>query len=109
MTRLIDADALISECDSLIQVNATPNRYIDLIKNAPAVEYTFEEAFQKTVCDNKLYCPNKRPEGEWITIHDEKYGDNVKCPFCGKEIAGTDLNFCVKCGAEMVKGAKNDR
>ena len=39
---------------------------IDLINNAPSIEYTFEEAFQKTVCENKLYCP-ARPQGD---IHD---------------------------------------
>ena len=49
------------------------------------------------------YKQNERPKGEWITVTD-KYGDNVKCPFCGKEIAGTDLNFCVKCGADMKGG-----
>lgn len=44
-----------------------------------------------------------RPQGEWIIVKDEKWGDNVKCPFCGKELAGTDLNFCCKCGADMRK------
>ena len=43
----------------------------------------------------------ERPTGEWIIVKDEKWGDNVKCPFCGKELAGTDLNFCCKCGAKM--------
>ena len=38
-----------------------------LIDNAPTVEYTFEEAFQKTVCENKLYCP-ARPRGEWVPV-----------------------------------------
>lgn len=42
----------------------------------------------------------ERPQGEWIIVKDERYGDNVKCPFCGKELAGTDLNFCCKCGAK---------
>ena len=51
------------------------------------------------------YKQNERPKGEWITVTD-KYGDNVKCPFCGKEIAGTDLNFCVKCGADMKGGVE---
>lgn len=40
---------------------------IDLIDSAPAVEYTFEEAFQKTVCENRLYCP-VRPQGEYVDI-----------------------------------------
>lgn len=46
----------------------------------------------------------KRPQGEWIIVKDERHGDNVKCPFCGKELAGTDLNYCCKCGADMMKG-----
>ena len=37
------------------------------IDNAPTVEYTFEEAFQKTVCEQRLYCP-KRPKGEYEFI-----------------------------------------
>jgi hypothetical protein len=49
-----------------------------------------------------------RAQGEWIIVKDEKYGDNVKCPFCGKELAGTDLNFCCKCGAKMKGGAVNE-
>ena len=42
-----------------------------------------------------------RTQGEWVIVKDKKYGDNVKCPFCGKELAGTDLNFCCKCGAKL--------
>lgn len=48
----------------------------------------------------------ERPQGEWIIVKDEKWGDNVKCPFCGKELAGTDLNFCCKCGADMRRHGK---
>lgn len=70
----------------------------ELIDNAPTVEYPFyAEAYQTGYEEGK----NDRPQGEWIIVKDEKYGDNVKCPFCGKELAGTDLNFCVKCGADM--------
>lgn len=50
----------------------------------------------------------ERPQGEWIIVKDEKWGDNVKCPFCGKELAGTDLNFCCKCGADMQKGVNDE-
>ena len=82
-------------------------KYID---NAPTVEEI------KTVADciiaygdgyetaRRLY---ERPQGEWIIVKDEKWGDNVKCPFCGKELAGTDLNFCCKCGADM-RGKENE-
>ena len=48
----------------------------------------------------------ERPKGEWIIVKDERYGDNVKCPFCGKELAGTDLNFCCKCGAKLLGSEK---
>lgn len=40
-----------------------------------------------------------RPQGEWIDrMADKGY---VECPFCHKQITGGDLNFCVKCGADM--------
>lgn len=48
----------------------------------------------------------ERPQGEWILIRDKKWGDNVKCPFCKKELAGTDLNFCCKCGAKLIGSEK---
>ena len=41
----------------------------------------------------------ERPKGEWIDhMTDKGY---VECPFCHKEITGGDLNFCVRCGANM--------
>lgn len=54
---------------------------IDLIDNAPTVEYTFEEAFKKTVCENGLYCP-ARPKGKWYdciekTALKARHGDYV--------------------------------
>lgn len=36
---------------------------IELLDNATTVEYTFEEAFQKAVCEQRLYCP-ARPQGD---------------------------------------------
>lgn len=62
----------------------------------------FIEAYNKYIKDEVV----ERSQGEWIIVKDEKYGDNVKCPFCGKELAGTDLNFCVKCGAQMKGSAE---
>ena len=56
------------------------------------------------ICFTPIVAYTARPQGEWIIVKDEKYGDNVKCPFCGKELAGTDLNFCCKCGADMRGG-----
>lgn len=40
------------------------------IDNAPTVEYTFEEAFQKTVCEHKLYCPKSVKDecNEWTSV-----------------------------------------
>ena len=75
------------------------------LDEAPTVEYTFEEAFQKTVCENRLYCP-ARPQGEWID-HSEDYG-YVECPFCEHltncEGNKDELHYCWNCGAEMRKG-----
>ena len=43
-----------------------------------------------------------RPKGVWIDrMADKGYAE---CPFCHKQITGGDLNFCVKCGADMRKG-----
>jgi len=83
---------------------------INLIDNAPTVEYTFEEAFQKTVCEQRLYCP-QRPQGEWeITREtDEFYGLVYKCTHCGKEVLGCGCrNFCTWCGASMTKEVKKN-
>lgn len=78
---------------------------IEEIDNAPTVEVTdYDTGYQDGLEDG---LNDIRPQGEWIIVKDEKYGDNVKCPFCGKELAGTDLNFCVKCGAAM-RGEKNE-
>lgn len=76
-----------------------------LIDNAPTVEYTFEEAFQKTVCDQRLYCP-ERPQGEWIID-----GHHRRCNYCNEYICTEDRegnsipdSFCPNCGARMQKG-----
>lgn len=41
----------------------TLEKVLSIIDNAPTVEYTFEEAFKKTVCKTGLYC-EKRQEAE---------------------------------------------
>ena len=90
---------------------------IELVDNAPTVEPKYfppcEDCNKKMEEIRQAYDKMKateRPQGEWIIVKDEKYGDNVKCPFCGKELAGTDLNFCCKCGAQMKgsEGIKDD-
>lgn len=45
---------------------------------------------------------SERPQGEWIDLMTDK--GYVECPFCHKQITGGDLNFCVKCGADMRGG-----
>lgn len=113
--RLIDADALKTPIEDRID-NIPASEYdngwnnaiyavIDEIDNAPTVEYTFEEAFQKTVCEQRLYCP-ERPQGEWIDCS-EDYG-YAECPFCehlttcGDNI--DELHYCWHCGAKLGKG-----
>ena len=50
------------------------------IDNAPTVEYTFEEAFQKTVCEQRLYCP-ARPQGEFVEILKDRIEKSI-CLHC---------------------------
>ena len=73
---------------------------MNTIDNVPSVEYTFEEAFQKTVCENRLYCP-ARPKGEWIV---DKRTREVVCSYCGQSRRDTrtiHIYFCNHCGADM--------
>lgn len=74
-----------------------------IIDNAPAVEYTFEETFQKTVCENRLYCP-ARPQGEWKDVGTTIEGIPIySCSICHREIYTYSLvgfPFC-HCGADM--------
>ena len=67
------------------------------LDNAPTVE-PFERI--GAICNEN--CGINRPSGEWIDrMADKGY---VECPFCHKQISGGDLNFCVKCGADMREG-----
>lgn len=72
MTRLIDADNLKEAFENLASDDYNePIWYqqtvFETIDNAPTVEYSFEKAFQKTVCEQRLYCP-ERPQGEWFPV-----------------------------------------
>lgn len=62
---------------------------------------TDEEAFQKTVCENKLHCPN-RPKGEWSDAFEHLGYYYHKCSNCCFGIKVADYcNFCPNCGADM--------
>lgn len=81
---------------------------VDEIDKAPLVEYTFEEAFQKTVCEQRLYCP-ERSQGEWIIKPKENSQSAILiCNKCNHFIPITiDNNFCPNCGADMRKEEEN--
>lgn len=109
--RTIDADAL-KKCAIPCQIHngALTDLCVPLylIDNAPTVEYTFEEAFQKSVCEQKLYCPS-RPQGEWARKVDEAGFISHICSECGAEIEVEDCSddkFCFNCGAKMKGGAE---
>ena len=107
--RLIDADALVNEFNEaqfeFDEYYKGLGRAKVITDNAPTVEYTFEEAFQKTVCEQRLYCP-KRPQGEWITAYSEKKKKVNKCRVCGFISIQGKTNYCPNCGAEMKGGAE---
>ena len=95
---------------------------MSVINNAPTVEYTFEEAFQKTVCEQRLYCPERpqgeqiaweqgyecgknesRPQGEW-----KLHGMIYYCSVCGHDYEQGGNNFCGNCGAKMQEGGEEN-
>lgn len=84
--------------------NALLDNILEDIDNAPTVEYTFEEAFQKTVCEQRLYCP-KRQQGKWIFRKGVTCGGYYKCNKCG-EVERAEKNYCPNCGALMKGGAE---
>lgn len=89
--RHIDADALKKTFKNKGEALFKLSRVRDIINNAPTVD-----AVVNTI--------EVRPQGEWIDrMADKGY---VECPFCHKQITGGDLNFCVKCGADMRGGAE---
>lgn len=125
MTRLIDADALKKEFGYTDEWYKS-RTVTQIIDNAPTVEYTFEEAFQKTVCEQRLYCP-ERLKGDWKLVSDINNDIDVVCPFCNtyriigyahgysieevksqlKEV--NDLpNYCEHCGAKLGFGGEEE-
>jgi len=104
--RLIDADKLKEAIEPYRYAICGFEGVLALIDNAPTVEYTFEEAFQKTVCEQRLYCP-KRPQGEWIKHYDSSDGFTwLTCSRCMFKAYEDDYNFCPNCGAGMGKEKK---
>lgn len=109
MTRLIDVDKLKKAFENLASDDYNePIWYqqtvFETIDNAPTVEYSFEKAFQKTVCEQRLYCP-ERPKGKWLV---NPHSMVMKCMNCGHEenakdvgIVDKDKHFCYWCGADM--------
>ena len=99
--RLIDADALMKRVDEVFANDEI--EFKDLIDNAPTVEYTFEEAFQHSVCNNKLYCP-KKLQGIWINREAVSnttfpFWERYECSECHKYSGYS--NYCPNCGADM--------
>lgn len=97
--RLGDLDALKNEVDTWGCNDYDKYDFIEAINNAPTVCGNNPKWCES--CVSKGKCASTRPQGEWVIVKDKKYGDNFKCPFCGKELAGTDLNFCCKCGVKL--------
>lgn len=108
--RLGDLDALRKNMEFIcmgIMAGTEPyNAPLTEIDNAPTVEYTFEEAFQKTICEQRLYCP-ERPQGEWYY----NYQNGWHCSVCNETVEDmptvmgkADFKFCPNCGADMRKG-----
>jgi hypothetical protein len=82
--------------------------FIEAIDDAPTAEtFTLEDMqnnFDAGV--DSIIGKYDKVRGEWIDrMADKGY---VECPFCHKQITGGDLNFCVKCGADMRGGAENE-
>ena len=51
-----------------------------------------------------------RPQGKWITVRQCSHGKIGRCSRCGKKYRVLcKWNFCPVCGADMRKGADNDR
>lgn len=101
---LISREALKEKAETVTLWNGEVRRFVsyETIDNVPTVEYTFEEAFQKTVCANRLFCP-ARPKGEWIFRKDPIYGGYYRYSECG-EVEKAEKNFCPNCGSDMRRG-----
>lgn len=90
--RLIDADALVNA------FNEAQVEFDEYYKGLGRAKVITDNAPTVDAVVNTI---EVRPQGKWIDrMADKGY---VECPFCHKQITGGDLNFCVKCGADMRK------
>ena len=99
--RLIDADRLKKELEQVRFAVVGFEGVLFIIDNTPTEVFTFEEAFQKTVCEQELYCP-KRPQGEWEKI--EGCFRDRRCSNCKRQTPCEEQGkFCINCGAKMLQ------
>ena len=89
------------------QVN-TECAIITYIRNGLQHAIIGEEIKRFIIADDEIInkkLTEERKQGEWI--YDK---GSYKCPFCGLEITGKedDLNYCCKCGAEMINTERGE-
>lgn len=96
------------EKENYCNTNCAGRLFMNIVDNAPTIEYTFDEAFKKTVCEQELYCP-KRPTGKWEEPFEMNGKSYHKCTNChiSSELILID-KYCPECGAYM-RGEKDDR
>ena len=105
--RLIDADELKKQSyrDSwniaVVEVES--------IDNAPTVKIEYLPNYAN--CQSVEMIRVARPQGEWVKIKRHVDNKHVKfiyrCPFCGY-VEISKANFCGNCGANMMKGIKEN-
>ena len=113
---LISREALKERFDDYIKANPNISGVFELgkfiIDNAPTVElfcsYLSDGEVRQPCVESP--CKHERPQGEWIIIKSPLSTETVvKCPFCGDEFIGNDVedyNFCPICGAQMKRGGE---
>ena len=106
MTRLIDADALIEECNNIIEEVDAGELKEDYYDGYEAgVENIRDFAEHMPTIDAE---PVKRGMWTFIRLTDKDWGHKAKeCSSCGSTFFNTTLwDFCPNCGADM-RGEKD--